>query len=85
MIIAKNVCKRYGKFLANDNLSLTVNPGELTVLLGPNGAGKSTLIKSICGLLRYQGSITVDGFDNRTMVLPLNKRTIEKDTTLRYA
>ncbi|MDR2513633.1 MAG: ABC transporter ATP-binding protein [Christensenellaceae bacterium] len=66
MIIAENVSKRYGKFLANDNISLTVKPGELTVLLGPNGAGKSTLIKSICGLLRYQGRITVDGFDNRS-------------------
>ncbi|MDR1540921.1 MAG: ABC transporter ATP-binding protein [Clostridiales bacterium] len=66
MIIAENVSKRYGKFLANDNISMTVKPGELTVLLGPNGAGKSTLIKSICGLLRYQGSITVGGFDNRT-------------------
>jgi ABC-type multidrug transport system ATPase subunit len=66
MIIAQNVSKRYGKFLANDDISLTVNPGELTVLLGPNGAGKSTLIKSVCGLLRYQGSITVGGFDNRS-------------------
>ncbi|MDR1206476.1 MAG: ABC transporter ATP-binding protein [Peptococcaceae bacterium] len=65
MIDVQNVSKRYGKFLAADNISLTVNPGELTVLLGPNGAGKSTLIKSICGLLRYQGSITVGGFDNR--------------------
>jgi ABC-type multidrug transport system ATPase subunit len=66
MIIAENVSKRYGKFLACDNLSLTVNSGELTVLLGPNGAGKSTLIKSICGLLRYEGRITVGGFDNRS-------------------
>lgn len=66
MITAQNVSKRYGKFLANDDISLTANPGELTVLLGPNGAGKSTLIKSVCGLLRYKGRITVGGFDNRT-------------------
>jgi ABC-type multidrug transport system ATPase subunit len=66
MIIAKNVSKKYGKFLANDNISLTVRPGEMTVLLGPNGSGKSTLIKSICGLLRYQGIITIGGFDNHT-------------------
>ncbi|MDR1619065.1 MAG: ABC transporter ATP-binding protein [Clostridiales bacterium] len=66
MITVQNVSKRYGKFLAIDNISLAVNSGELTVLLGPNGAGKSTLIKSICGLLRYQGTITVDGFDNRS-------------------
>ena len=66
MISVENVTKRYRKFLANDDISLTVKPGELTVLLGPNGAGKSTLIKSICGLLRFQGKITVGGFDNKT-------------------
>jgi ABC-type multidrug transport system ATPase subunit len=66
VITAKNISKRYGKFLANDNISLIAAAGEMTVLLGPNGAGKSTLIKSICGLLRFDGSVTVDGFDNRT-------------------
>jgi ABC-type multidrug transport system ATPase subunit len=66
MITIQNVSKRYGKLLVNDDISLSVNPGELTVLLGPNGAGKSTLIKSVCGLLRYEGKITVGGFDNRT-------------------
>ncbi len=66
MIAADNVCKRYGKLLANDHISLNVQPGELTVLLGPNGAGKSTLIKSICGLLRFEGQICVGGFDNHT-------------------
>jgi len=66
MISVENVSKRYGKFLANDSISLSAEPGKLTVLLGANGAGKSTLIKSICGLLRFTGSITVDGFDNHT-------------------
>jgi ABC-type multidrug transport system ATPase subunit len=66
MISVEHITKRYRKFLANDDISLTVNPGELTVLLGPNGAGKSTLIKSICGLLRFRGKITVGGFDNKT-------------------
>jgi ABC-type multidrug transport system ATPase subunit len=67
MITVQNVYKRYGNLLAVDNISLAMNPGELTVLLGPNGAGKSTLIKAICGLLRYHGSITVGGYDNRTL------------------
>jgi ABC-type multidrug transport system ATPase subunit len=67
MITAQYVSKRYGKFLANDNICLSVQPGEMAILLGPNGAGKSTLIKSICGLLRFQGSITVGGFDNRAI------------------
>jgi ABC-type multidrug transport system ATPase subunit len=65
MIIVKNASKKYGKFLANDDISLSVMPGEIAMLLGPNGAGKSTLIKSVCGLLRYQGSITIGGYDNR--------------------
>jgi len=64
MISIENVSKRYGKFLANDDISLSVEPGKMTVLLGPNGAGKSTLIKSICGLLRFQGKITVGGHNN---------------------
>lgn len=64
MLQVDNVSKRYGKLLANDRLSLSVGEGELAVLLGPNGAGKSTLIKSICALLRFEGSITVGGFDN---------------------
>jgi len=65
MITVSNVSKRYGKYLANDNISLSVQSGELAVLLGPNGAGKSTLIKSICGLLRFKGIISVGKFDNR--------------------
>jgi ABC-type multidrug transport system ATPase subunit len=67
MIEVWDVSKRYGKFLANDGISLRALPGEITVLLGPNGAGKSTLIKSICGLLRFQGQITIAGFDNRSI------------------
>ena len=64
MITAENVTKTYGRLTANLNISLQVLPGETAVLLGPNGAGKSTLIKSICGLLGFDGRITIDGFDN---------------------
>ena len=67
MITVQNLTKKYGKHIANDNISLTVNAGEIGILLGPNGAGKSTLIKSICGLLRYTGTITIDGHDNRSL------------------
>jgi ABC-type multidrug transport system ATPase subunit len=48
-------------------VSLSVKAGEIAVLLGPNGAGKSTLIKSVCGLLRFSGTVTVKGFDNRSV------------------
>jgi ABC-type multidrug transport system ATPase subunit len=64
MIEVQHVSKHYGKLLANADVSISVLEGELTVLLGPNGAGKSTLIKSICGLLRHDGGITVGGHDN---------------------
>ena len=67
MIDVQGLTKKYGKHVANDNITLRLNAGELGVLLGPNGAGKSTLIKSICGLLRFTGSITVDGHENRSL------------------
>ncbi len=63
MLEVKGVTKRYGKMLANDDISFAVKGGEIAVLLGPNGAGKSTLVKSIIGLLKYGGEITVDGHD----------------------
>jgi ABC-type multidrug transport system ATPase subunit len=66
MIDVHGITKKYGKLVANDNISLSVAGGELAILVGPNGAGKSTLIKSICGLLRFQGSVTIDGHDNHT-------------------
>lgn len=67
MIFADQVTKRYGKVLANDAVSLRVDPGQLAVLLGPNGAGKSTIIKCICGLLRFNGSVTIDGHENHSV------------------
>lgn len=67
MLVVDSVSKRYKKTLANDNVSFNVNDGEIAVLLGPNGAGKSTIIKSILGLLRYEGVIEIDEKDNRSI------------------
>jgi ABC-2 type transport system ATP-binding protein len=67
MIEVKNVTKKYGKVLANDDLSFTVHPGEISILVGPNGAGKSTIIKSIAGLLRFQGDILICGKKNKSL------------------
>ncbi|MDR0964601.1 MAG: ABC transporter ATP-binding protein [Clostridium sp.] len=67
MIEAIQVTKKYGKVLANDNISVRVDAGEMGILLGPNGAGKSTLIKAICGLVRFDGTITIDGHDNHSI------------------
>jgi ABC-type multidrug transport system ATPase subunit len=66
MIHAKDVTKRYGKLLANDHVNIDVAPGETAALLGPNGAGKSTLIKSVCGLLRFSGLVTIGGHENHS-------------------
>ena len=52
MIEFKNVRRCYGRKVAVDDLTLTVEPGELFALLGPNGAGKTTTIKLLVGLLR---------------------------------
>lgn len=67
MLSVNNVTKKYGKVIANDNISLQIADGQIAVLLGPNGAGKSTIIKSIIGFLKYQGSVTVDGLLNKSI------------------
>ena len=67
MLEVKNVTKRYGKNVACNDVSFTLEPGSLTVLLGPNGAGKSTIIKSVIGFLKYDGSITINGMNNKSV------------------
>jgi ABC-2 type transport system ATP-binding protein len=64
MIDFDKVTRSYGTKLAVDQLSLTVESGELFALLGPNGAGKTTTIKILVGLLRPDaGTVTVGGHD----------------------
>ncbi len=62
-----NVTKKYGKVIANNNISFCVEDGQIAVLLGPNGAGKSTIIKCISGLLRFEGEIDICGSKNKTI------------------
>lgn len=61
MLQVKGLTKKYNNIVAADNISFEVENGEIAVLLGPNGAGKSTTIKSIAGLLRFDGDILIDG------------------------
>ena len=66
MLKVNAVTKKYGKVLANDNISFDIGSGEIAVLIGPNGAGKSTIIKCITGLLRFSGEITINGLNNKS-------------------
>ena len=67
MLSISGVTKRYGKTLANDNISFAVGDGQIGILLGPNGAGKSTIIKCITGLLRFTGRIEINGYENTSL------------------
>lgn len=64
VIIVKNMVKRFGSFVANDNLNFEVYKGEIFGFLGANGAGKTTAMRILCGLSKpTSGEISVAGFD----------------------
>lgn len=64
MIRIEKVTKKFGSFVAVDNLSVTIERGEFFGFLGPNGAGKTTTIKMIAGLFTpTSGRILLDGHD----------------------
>lgn len=63
-IDVKHLSRRFGSFVAVDDLSFSVKQGEIFGFLGANGAGKSTTIRMLCGLLRAtSGTALVDGVD----------------------
>jgi ABC-2 type transport system ATP-binding protein len=63
MVAIDNLVKRFGDFVAVDDVSLRVEKGEVFGFLGPNGAGKSTTIRILCGLLNpTSGTAEVAGF-----------------------
>jgi sulfate transport system ATP-binding protein len=64
VIEARNISKRFGDYLALDDVSVDVPTGSLTALLGPSGSGKSTLLRVIAGLERPDsGVVCLDGED----------------------
>jgi ABC-2 type transport system ATP-binding protein len=64
MISTNNLTKKFGDFTAVDNLSLSVNEGEILCLLGANGAGKSTTINMLLNFIPpSSGSATINGLD----------------------
>jgi ABC-2 type transport system ATP-binding protein len=60
-IDVRGLSRRFGDFVAVDNLSFSVQPGEIFGFLGANGAGKSTTIRMLCGLLRPTGGTALVG------------------------
>ena len=63
-IEAHNITKRFGDFVALDDVSIEVPAGSLTALLGPSGGGKSTLLRVIAGLETPDtGTVLIDGTD----------------------
>jgi len=74
-IIAKGVSRRFGDFVALDDVSLEIPSGSLTALLGPSGSGKSTLLRVVAGLERPDsGTVVIDGRD--ATALPPQRRGV---------
>lgn len=74
----KNLTKYYGNILAVDNLSLSLNEGEIFGFIGPNGAGKSTTIRSIMNLInKNEGTILFNGKE-------LTKESVELKKLIGY-
>lgn len=71
LIMAEGLAKRYGRVVAVDDLSLSIDEGVVTGLIGPNGAGKTTTIKMILGLLKpdsgYVKVFDQDPWDNTSI------------------
>lgn len=66
VIVARNLCKKFGHFTAVDNISFEVEKGEIFGFLGANGAGKTTAMRMLCGLSSpTSGEGYVAGFDIR--------------------
>jgi sulfate/thiosulfate transport system ATP-binding protein len=74
-ITVRGANKRYGDFVALDNIDFEVPEGSLTALLGPSGSGKSTLLRAIAGLDQPDtGTITIKGQD--VTAIPPQRRGI---------
>jgi ABC-2 type transport system ATP-binding protein len=74
-IVTRNLTKRYGDFVAVDNLTLEIGRGEVFGLLGPNGAGKSTTILMLMGMTEpSSGCVRVCGLDPVRQPIDVKRR-----------
>ena len=75
MLNIQHLTKAYGEKKAVDDLSLHIAPGEIYGFIGHNGAGKTTTLTAVAGILNYdEGTILVDGVDNRKNPLDCKRR-----------
>ncbi|HEY1310514.1 MAG TPA: ABC transporter ATP-binding protein [Pseudolabrys sp.] len=73
LLKVENVSKLFGSLVAVNNISMTVEPGELRAIIGPNGAGKTTFFNTISGFLKQSsGRIIFDG-DDISALLPARR------------
>ncbi len=86
MITVENLSKRYGEYVAVDNVSFACRPGQVTGFLGPNGAGKSTTMRVMTGLTpATSGSVTIDGQAYRDIPNPATEVGVLLDASAQHA
>jgi branched-chain amino acid transport system ATP-binding protein len=73
LLRVENVTRRFGSLVAVDNVSMTVEPGELRAVIGPNGAGKTTFFNLISGFLQPSSGRIVFDSDDITRMLPARR------------
>jgi iron(III) transport system ATP-binding protein len=74
-VVLEDISKRFGRTVAVDQVSLTIQPGELVTLLGPSGCGKTTTLRMVAGLETVSGGRIVIG-DAEVTHLPPNVRDV---------
>lgn len=88
VLTLENVSKKIGSRLIVDDLTMTVEPGEVYGFLGPNGAGKTTTIRMIVGLIRpTHGVVKINGYDvqrDRAHALSSIGTIVENPETYKY-